>query len=59
MSGIKQFVCWLMHQRSREVLVRGNHPLGLDDVVFCVRCDRARGRSVRVLHLAPAMIPAN
>lgn len=55
MSRLKPFLCWLFHQSSREVLLRGEHPLGLDDVVFCTRCDRARGRGVGVLQLAPAM----
>jgi hypothetical protein len=58
MSRLKSLFCWLFHQNSREVLLRGNHPLGLDDVVFCTRCDRARGRGVQVLRLAPAMTPA-
>ncbi|MBO0707327.1 MAG: hypothetical protein J2P43_00385 [Candidatus Dormibacteraeota bacterium] len=59
MSRLKPFFCWLFHQSSREILLRGTHPLGLDDVVFCARCDRARGRGVGVLQLAPAMNPGS
>ncbi len=57
MSRLKSLSCWLLHQSSREILLRGNHPFGRDDVVFCARCDRARGRGVQVLRLAPATAP--
>ena len=43
------FVCLFFHQREREVLLKGVLPWGLDAVVFCWRCDRMRGRAVRVL----------
>jgi hypothetical protein len=43
------FVCWLLHRGSREVLLKGILPLEIDAVVFCWRCDRMRGRAVRVL----------
>jgi len=44
-------VCWLLHRRSREVLLQGILPWGIDAVVFCWRCDHMRGRAVRVLQL--------
>jgi hypothetical protein len=44
-------VCWFLHRRDREVLIQGILPWGLDAVVFCYRCDRMRGRAVRVLQL--------
>jgi hypothetical protein len=44
-------VCWLMHRREREILLQGILPWGIDAVVFCWRCDRMRGRAVRVLQL--------
>jgi len=44
-------ICWLLHRREREVLLQGILPWGIDAVVFCWRCDRMRGRAVRVLHL--------
>ena len=47
------FRCWLFHQKSREVLLKGVLPGGIDSVVFCWRCDRMRGRAVRVLQLTP------
>jgi hypothetical protein len=43
------FVCLFFHQREREVLLKGVLPWGLDAVVFCWRCDRMRGRAVRIL----------
>jgi len=43
------FVCWIFHRHEREVLIPGILPGGLDAVVFCWRCDRMRGRAVRVL----------
>jgi hypothetical protein len=45
------FVCLLMHRREREILVQGILPWGIDAVVFCWRCDRMRGRAVKVLQL--------
>jgi len=47
------FVCWFFHRREREVLLQGVLPWGIDAVVFCWRCDRMRGRAVRVLQLSP------
>ncbi len=44
-------LCWLLHRREREVLLHGILPWGFDAVVFCWRCDRMRGRAVRVLQL--------
>ena len=49
-------VCWLFHRRQREVLLAGTLPWGLDAVVFCWRCDRMRGRAVRVLELSPVRV---
>ena len=43
--------CWLFHQKEREVLLKGILPGGIDEVVFCWRCDRMRGRAVKVLDL--------
>ncbi len=51
--GIEYVVCWLFHRRAREVLIPGILPWGLDAVVFCWRCDRYRGRPVRVLQPVP------
>jgi len=51
-------LCWLLHQKEREVLLKGILPGGIDAVVFCWRCDRMRGRAVRVLHLTPNGIHA-
>jgi len=48
--------CWLFHRREREVLIPGVLPGQIDAVVFCWRCDRMRGRAVRVLQ--PTAIPA-
>jgi len=50
-------VCWLFHRREREVLIPGILPGGIDAVVFCWRCDRMRGRAVRVLQ--PTAIPSH
>ena len=44
-------MCWLLHRREREVLLQGILPWGIDAVVFCWRCDRMRGRAVKVLQL--------
>ena len=44
-------IFWLLHRREREVLLQGILPWGIDAVVFCWRCDRMRGRAVRVLQL--------
>ena len=44
-------VCWFLHRSEREVLVQGILPWGIDAVVFCWRCDRMRGRPVKVLQL--------
>jgi len=52
------FICWIFHQREREVLLKGVLPGGIDAVVFCWRCDRMRGRAVRVLHMHPHGIHA-
>jgi hypothetical protein len=46
-------VCLFLHRREREVLVQGILPWGIDAVVFCWRCDRMRGRAVKVLQLTP------
>jgi hypothetical protein len=46
---LDQFVCWLLHTAHREVLVPGILPWNLDAVVFCWRCDRMRGKAVRVM----------
>jgi hypothetical protein len=45
--------CWLFHRREREILIPGILPGGFDAVVFCWRCDRMRGRAVRVLKPMP------
>jgi hypothetical protein len=47
------FICWFFHQKEREVLLNGILPGGIDAVVFCWRCDRMRGRAVRVLQMTP------
>src|SRR6266550_1759016 len=47
------FICWALHQKEREVLLGGILPWGIDAVVFCWRCDRMRGRAVRVLQMTP------
>jgi hypothetical protein len=49
-------VCWIFHRKEREVLIPGILPGQIDAVVFCWRCDRMRGRAVRVLQ--PTAIPA-
>ena len=41
-------LCWLMHRSTRELLLPGILPFGLDAVVFCSRCDKFRGRAIRV-----------
>jgi len=46
-------LCWLFHQRQREVLLAGILPGGIDAIVFCWRCDQMRGRAVKVLKLDP------
>ena len=43
-----QFACWLLHRSTRELLIPGILPWGVDDVVFCWRCDKLRGRAVKV-----------
>ena len=45
-------MCWLMHKPNRKILIRGTLPMGIDDVVFCERCDRKPGRLVRVFQPA-------
>ena len=45
---LHQLFCWLLHRKSRELLIPGILPFGLDAVVFCWRCDKFRGRAVRV-----------
>jgi len=53
-SGLMHFfICWFFHQKEREVLLKGILPGGIDAVVFCWRCDRMRGRAVRVLRMTP------
>jgi hypothetical protein len=52
------FVCLLMHRREREILVNGILPWGIDAVVFCWRCDRMRGRAVKVLQLSHSRLRA-
>jgi len=44
-------ICLFMHRGEREILVQGVLPWGIDAVVFCWRCDRMRGRAVKVLQL--------
>jgi len=51
-------LCFVFHQREREVLLKGVLPWGIDAVVFCWRCDRMRGRAIRVLKLTPQGIHA-
>jgi hypothetical protein len=48
MEKLQPIVCWLFHQRTREILLPGRLPYGLDAVVFCWKCDEARGRPIRV-----------
>ena len=55
LGSMSFFVCWLFHRREREVLIPGILPGGIDAVVFCWRCDRMRGRAVRVLQ--PTALP--
>jgi hypothetical protein len=43
--------CLFLHRGAREILVQGILPWGIDAVVFCWRCDRMRGRAVKVLQL--------
>lgn len=43
-----QLICWLFHRHEREVLVPGVLPWQIDAVVFCWKCDRFRGKAVRV-----------
>ena len=45
---LHQLVCWFLHRGSRELLIPGILPFGLDAVVFCWRCDKFRGRAVKV-----------
>jgi hypothetical protein len=45
---LHQLVCWFLHRNSRELLIPGILPFGLDAVVFCWRCDKFRGRAVKV-----------
>ena len=53
-GGLMHFIiCWALHQKEREVLLGGILPWGIDAVVFCWRCDRMRGRAVRVLQMTP------
>ena len=42
------FVCWALHRSTRELLIPGILPWQIDAVVFCWRCDKFRGRAVRV-----------
>jgi hypothetical protein len=42
------WICLIAHRKHREVLIPGVLPWGIDAVVFCWRCDRFRGRAVRV-----------
>jgi len=51
-------VCWFFHRREREILVTGILPWDIDAVVFCWRCDRMRGRAVKVLQLNPRQLHA-
>ena len=48
MQSLRPIICWLFHQRAREILLPGRLPYGLDAVVFCWKCDETRGRPVRV-----------
>jgi hypothetical protein len=50
-GSMSHIFCWFLHRHEREVLLEGVLPWGIDAVVFCWRCDRMRGRAVRVLHL--------
>ena len=47
-SDLSYLLCWLFHRNQRETLLPGFLPGGLDAVVFCWRCDRMRGRAVKV-----------
>ena len=57
-SSMHFFICWFFHQKEREVLLKGVLPGGIDAVVFCWRCDRMRGRAVRVLQLNTSSLRA-
>jgi hypothetical protein len=46
---LEQLVCMIFHYNHREVLVPGILPWNIDAVVFCWRCDRMRGKAVRVM----------
>jgi hypothetical protein len=44
------FLCWATHRSTRELLIPGILPWQIDAVVFCWRCDKFRGRAIRVFH---------
>lgn len=48
---LKSLTCWLLHRKTRQILLPGVLPWQIDAVVFCSQCDHLRGRGVRVFHL--------
>ena len=48
----QQLICTFLHRHTREILIPGLLPWGIDAVVFCWKCDRYRGKPVKVF--APA-----
>ena len=48
-----RILCWLLHRHVWEILTPGILPLNIDAVVFCWKCDRCRGRGIRVLQINP------
>lgn len=49
---LQQLICTLLHRHQREILIPGLLPWGIDAVVFCRKCDKTRGKAVRVMNVA-------